>query len=231
MSWDILCTLQLNSQIPNLDPFRFYKWVWFRPIFTLDISWYIYHPNHIVPNVVLNKLCVAIVWEAATCDRRTPCCQASCVLRPSCRDSAAGHQIRKRRGFHGHGGVPQNARFIRENPIYKWMMTGGTPFFGNHHMINMAGWEMAHRNCVSFWDNHRTQWRFSSKPCPIPGGYFSKQNRFSLTFQKWGVRVWSQFEDIGSIGLVLKWFTAVPDMIYFWCPRTGRHLWLWDWSS
>ena len=28
---------------------------------------------------------------------------------------------------HGVMGVPPNGWFIRENPIYKWMMTGGTP--------------------------------------------------------------------------------------------------------
>ena len=29
-------------------------------------------------------------------------------------------------GFHSHGGSPIAAWFIRENPILKWMMTGGT---------------------------------------------------------------------------------------------------------
>ena len=30
--------------------------------------------------------------------------------------------------------VPSNGWFTRENPIWKWMMTGGTPISGNHHM-------------------------------------------------------------------------------------------------
>ena len=39
--------------------------------------------------------------------------------------------------------------FVRENPIYKWMMTGGTPFLGNHHfMVSTA----CHHTCF----NHQT---------------------------------------------------------------------------
>ena len=33
-------------------------------------------------------------------------------------------------------GIPKNGWFVRENPNRKWMMTGGTPLFGNHHMIS-----------------------------------------------------------------------------------------------
>ena len=36
-------------------------------------------------------------------------------------------------------GDPQNGWFIRENPSYKWMMTGGTPILGNPHMGKYAG--------------------------------------------------------------------------------------------
>ena len=30
--------------------------------------------------------------------------------------------------------VPNSGWFIRENPIYKWMMTGGTPIYGHLRM-------------------------------------------------------------------------------------------------
>ena len=36
-------------------------------------------------------------------------------------------------GFHSHGGT-QNGWFTRENPIYRLMMTGGTPILGNLQM-------------------------------------------------------------------------------------------------
>ena len=36
--------------------------------------------------------------------------------------------------FHSHGGAPTAGWFIRENPISKWMMTGGTPIYGNHQV-------------------------------------------------------------------------------------------------
>ena len=54
-------------------------------------------------------------------------------------------------GFHSHGGTKMNGLsgkipkmdgtptagwFIGKNPISKWMMTGGTPFLGNLHMID-----------------------------------------------------------------------------------------------
>ena len=36
-------------------------------------------------------------------------------------------------GFHhSHGAAPKWMVFVRENPIYQWMMTGGTPISGNH---------------------------------------------------------------------------------------------------
>ena len=37
------------------------------------------------------------------------------------------------RGFHSHGGIP---KWLVSNgkTIYNWMMTGGTPISGNHHM-------------------------------------------------------------------------------------------------
>ena len=28
---------------------------------------------------------------------------------------------------------PKNRWFVRENSIYEWMMTRGTPILGNHH--------------------------------------------------------------------------------------------------
>ena len=31
-------------------------------------------------------------------------------------------------------GLPQNGWFIRENPIYKWMMNRGSPISGNLHI-------------------------------------------------------------------------------------------------
>ena len=31
-------------------------------------------------------------------------------------------------------GVPIAGWFVRKNPIYKWMRTGGTPISGNHHI-------------------------------------------------------------------------------------------------
>ena len=37
--------------------------------------------------------------------------------------------------WHSYGGDPPIAGwFMRENPTYKWMMTGGTPISGNPHM-------------------------------------------------------------------------------------------------
>ena len=35
-------------------------------------------------------------------------------------------------------GVPPNGWFLRENPIYKWMMAGDTPILGNLHIIPAA---------------------------------------------------------------------------------------------
>ena len=37
-------------------------------------------------------------------------------------------------GFHCHGGSPIAGWFIMKNPIYQWMMVGGTPISGNFHM-------------------------------------------------------------------------------------------------
>ena len=34
-------------------------------------------------------------------------------------------------------GVAQNRWFFVENPTLKWMMTGGTPTYGNPHVIKM----------------------------------------------------------------------------------------------
>ena len=57
-------------------------------------------------------------------------------------------------------GIPQNLWFIRENPIWKWMMTGGTPILGNPHMKIMKlkfecrhtwnHWVRASELCVSY---------------------------------------------------------------------------------
>ena len=33
-------------------------------------------------------------------------------------------------------GVPQNGWFIRENPHLKWMITRGTPIYGNPHRVS-----------------------------------------------------------------------------------------------
>jgi hypothetical protein len=37
-------------------------------------------------------------------------------------------------GFHTWGYPNSWMVFVRENPIYKWMMTGGTPILGNPHI-------------------------------------------------------------------------------------------------
>ena len=38
-------------------------------------------------------------------------------------------------GFLSHGGIPNSWMvFVRENPIIKWMMSGGTPISRNHHI-------------------------------------------------------------------------------------------------
>ena len=34
-------------------------------------------------------------------------------------------------GFHGHGDTPKWMVYFMENPIQKWVMTGGTPISGN----------------------------------------------------------------------------------------------------
>ena len=41
-------------------------------------------------------------------------------------------------GFQVVMGDPQNGWFIRGNPIYKWMMTRGTPILGNPHIFSWA---------------------------------------------------------------------------------------------
>ena len=33
-----------------------------------------------------------------------------------------------------NGDIPKWLVFVRENPTKKWMMTGGTPIYGNHHI-------------------------------------------------------------------------------------------------
>ena len=33
-----------------------------------------------------------------------------------------------------NGGIPKMVGLYRENPLLKWMMTGGTPISGNHQM-------------------------------------------------------------------------------------------------
>ena len=55
---------------------------------------------------------------------------------PKMRGSSTGISI--------HGGTPKAGWFIEENPIYKWMMTGGTlkkypSFFGNLHIMVIHG--------------------------------------------------------------------------------------------
>ena len=40
-------------------------------------------------------------------------------------------------GFHSHGGYPIAGWFIGENPIYKWMITGGTPMTSESTMYFM----------------------------------------------------------------------------------------------
>ena len=37
-------------------------------------------------------------------------------------------------GFHSHGGTQKWMVDCMENPIWKWMITRGTPISGNHHM-------------------------------------------------------------------------------------------------
>ena len=40
-------------------------------------------------------------------------------------------------GFLSQGGTPKlNGGFIGENPKIKWMMTGGTPIYGNPHFCH-----------------------------------------------------------------------------------------------
>ena len=48
-------------------------------------------------------------------------------------------------GFHSHGGimgVPQNGCFIWKNATKIRMMTGGTPIYGNHHLIWLYSYNM-----------------------------------------------------------------------------------------
>ena len=49
-------------------------------------------------------------------------------------------------GFLSHGGTPKMDLFMRENPIYKWMMSRGTPIPGNHQMID---WVPSGKRCFS----------------------------------------------------------------------------------
>ena len=48
-------------------------------------------------------------------------------------------------GFSKNGGT-ENRWFRRENPIYKWMMTGGTPILVNHHDVAVYC-----KNCEADW--------------------------------------------------------------------------------
>ena len=51
-------------------------------------------------------------------------------------NSAVGSPVWKStRGFPKMGGTPIAGWFTKENPIKKWMMTGGTPILGNPHTI------------------------------------------------------------------------------------------------
>ena len=52
------------------------------------------------------------------------------IIPVSCETGTAG-------GFHSHGALRWMVYFM-ENPIYNWMMTGGTPTSGNHHVFKEA---------------------------------------------------------------------------------------------
>ena len=58
----------------------------------------------------------------------------------------------KHKGFSINGGSPIGwLVFVRENPIYKWMMTGGTPIYGKPHMLwyltidSISRWLVLHK--------------------------------------------------------------------------------------
>ena len=36
-----------------------------------------------------------------------------------------------------HGGTPKYMVYFMENPSWKWMMTRGTPIFGNPHIVSL----------------------------------------------------------------------------------------------
>jgi hypothetical protein len=41
-------------------------------------------------------------------------------------------------GFHSHGGTPKWLVYFVDNPKIKWMRTGGTPIFGNLHIVKLS---------------------------------------------------------------------------------------------
>ena len=52
-------------------------------------------------------------------------------------------------------GYPQNGGFVRENPIYKWMMTGGDPLFWQPPNL-AVGWCFQNlSNLMKNWDSRR----------------------------------------------------------------------------
>ena len=68
-------------------------------------------------------------------------------------------------GFHGHGGTPKWMVYWLENPIYKWMITRGTPILGNlhFHMVPWKATEQKHHKPLDIFDSHRWNCHFKGR--------------------------------------------------------------------
>ena len=74
-------------------------------------------------------------------------------------------------------GYPQNGWFVRENPIYKWMMTGGDPLFWQPPNL-AVGWCFQNlNNLMKNWDSRRD---LHKKIIGITPG--NDEQKFEVTF-------------------------------------------------
>ena len=87
-------------------------------------------------------------------------------------------------GFH-HGGTPYSWMvFVRENPIYKWMMTGGSPICGHPH-LNIY----CFRVCLShdYWGSKGDPTKIRWAPCPLTPSFWGRHRAWERRLEHRGV--------------------------------------------
>ena len=83
-----------------------------------------------------------------------------------------------------NGGTPIAGWFIRENPIYKWMMTGGTPISGNLHIAEDDHMQLVQPSCFSLACR---VWVLAERPQVLRN---LRALRLSQEAQFWTMRRW-----------------------------------------